>query len=59
MKIGCQMAFNDFTSPGYIAEAAQHVEEKGFHQFWVQNIRIPKMAVLQANHAACLILSAH
>lgn len=35
MKIGCQMAFNDFTSPSYIAEAAQYVEEKGFHQFWV------------------------
>lgn len=35
MDIGCQMAFNEFTSPGYIAEAAQHVEEKGFSCFWV------------------------
>lgn len=35
MKIGCQMAFNEYTSPNYIAEAAQHVEEKGFHCFWV------------------------
>ncbi len=35
MKIGCQMAFNDATSPGYIAEAAQHVEEMGFYGFWV------------------------
>jgi probable F420-dependent oxidoreductase len=35
MKIGCQMAFNDFTSPAYIAEAGQLVEEMGFHGFWV------------------------
>ena len=34
MKIGCQMAFNDYTSPGYIADAAGHVEEKGFHSLW-------------------------
>jgi probable F420-dependent oxidoreductase len=35
MKIGCLMAFNDATSPAYIAEAAQLVEEMGFHGFWV------------------------
>ncbi len=35
MKIGCQMAFNEHTSPSYIAEAAQHVEEVGFYGFWV------------------------
>ena len=35
MKIGCQMAFNDFTSPSYIADAAAYVEERGFHMFWV------------------------
>jgi len=35
MQIGCQMAFNDFTSPKYIAEAAQFVEEFGFAEFWV------------------------
>lgn len=35
MKIGCQMAFNDFTSPSYIGEAGQLAEEKGFHGFWV------------------------
>ncbi|MBO6701588.1 MAG: LLM class F420-dependent oxidoreductase [Pseudomonadales bacterium] len=35
MKIGCQMAFNEYTSPAYIAEAAQHVEELGFYGFWV------------------------
>ncbi len=35
MKIGCQMAFNEYTSPSYIAEAAQHVEELGFYGFWV------------------------
>ena len=35
MKVGCVMAFNDFTSPDFIAEAAQHVEAEGFHQFWV------------------------
>ena len=35
MKIGCQMAFNDRTSPAYIREAAQFVEAEGFHQFWV------------------------
>ena len=33
MQIGCQMAFNDFTSPKYIAEAAQFVEEFGFAEF--------------------------
>lgn len=35
MKIGCQMAFNEYTSPDYIAEAAGHVEELGFYGFWV------------------------
>ena len=35
MKIGCQMAFNEYTSPDYIAAAAQRVEELGFHCFWV------------------------
>lgn len=35
MKIGCIMAFNDATSPGYIKDAAQHVEEMGFYGFWV------------------------
>ena len=35
MQIGCQMAFNDFTSPKYIAEAAQFVEQFGFAEFWV------------------------
>lgn len=35
MKVGCVMAFNDFTSPDFIAEAAQTVEEMGFHMFWV------------------------
>ncbi len=35
MKIGCQMAFNEATSPTYIGEAAQLVEEMGYHGFWV------------------------
>lgn len=35
MEIGCLMAFNDATSPGYIKDAAQHVEEMGFYGFWV------------------------
>ena len=35
MKIGCLMAFNEATSPAYIAEAAQYVEELGFYGFWV------------------------
>ncbi len=35
MKIGCQMPFNDLTSPQYIAEAGALVEELGFHSFWV------------------------
>jgi len=35
MQIGCQMAFNDFTSPSYISEAGQFVEEFGFNEFWV------------------------
>lgn len=35
MKVGCQMAFNDLTSPRYIAEAGAMVEELGFHSLWV------------------------
>ncbi len=35
MKIGCQMAFNDRTSPSYIAEAGRLVEKMGFHSLWV------------------------
>ena len=35
MKIGCQMAFNEFTSPDYIGEAGSLVEELGFHSLWV------------------------
>jgi len=35
MKIGCQMAFNDYTSPAYIAEAGRMAEELGFHSLWV------------------------
>jgi probable F420-dependent oxidoreductase len=35
MKIGCQMAFNDRTSPSYIAQAGRIAEELGFHSFWV------------------------
>ena len=35
MKVGCVMAFNDFTPPDFIGEAAQYLEEQGFHQFWV------------------------
>lgn len=35
MKIGCQMAFNHFTTPDYIAEAGQVVEEMGYHSLWV------------------------
>ena len=29
------MAFNDFTSPDFIREAGQFLEEKGFYGFWV------------------------
>ena len=35
MKVGCVMAFNDFTPPDFIGEAAQYMEGQGFHQFWV------------------------
>ena len=35
MKAGCVMAFNDHTSPQFIGEAGQLLEEKGFHGFWV------------------------
>ena len=34
MKVGCVMAFNDFTSPDFIAEAAQYLEQQGFFQFF-------------------------
>lgn len=35
VKIGCQMAFNDRTSPSYIAEAGRIAEDMGFHSLWV------------------------
>ncbi len=35
MKVGCQMAFSEITSPQYIAEAGRLVEDLGFHSFWV------------------------
>jgi len=35
LKLGCQMAFNERTSPEYIAAAGTIVEELGFHSFWV------------------------
>ena len=35
MKIGCQMAFNDRTSPDFIAAAAGIAEERGFESLWV------------------------
>lgn len=35
MKIGCVMAFNDFTPPEFIGEAGRLMEDKGFHGFWV------------------------
>jgi len=35
LKLGCQMAFNEHTSPEYIAAAGTVVEELGFHSFWV------------------------
>ncbi len=35
MKIGCQMAFNDLSSPSYIAAAGSVVEAMGFHSLWV------------------------
>ena len=35
MNVGCVMAFNDFTSPSFIREAAQYLEGEGFYQFWV------------------------
>ena len=35
MKAGCVMAFNDYTTPQFIGEAGQLMEEKGFVGFWV------------------------
>ncbi len=35
LKLGCQMAFNEHTSPEYIAAAAAMVENLGYHSFWV------------------------
>ena len=35
MKVGCQMAFSDFTPPAYITEAGAIVEEIGFDSLWV------------------------
>ena len=35
LKLGCQMAFNEHTSPEYMAAAAAMVEKLGFDSFWV------------------------
>ena len=35
LKLGCQMAFNEHTSPEYIAAAAAMVEQLGYDSFWV------------------------
>ena len=35
LKLGCQMAFNEHTSPEYIAAAATMVEKLGYDSFWV------------------------
>lgn len=35
MKVGCQMAFSDFTAPSYIGEAGAVVEDIGFDSLWV------------------------
>lgn len=35
MKVGCQMAFNDRTTPEYIAAAGRIAEQMGFHSLWV------------------------
>jgi probable F420-dependent oxidoreductase len=35
MKLGCQMAFNERTSPNYVATAGAIVEECGIHSLWV------------------------
>jgi probable F420-dependent oxidoreductase len=35
VKIGCQMAFNELTAPGFIAEAGAFVEELGYNSLWV------------------------
>ena len=35
MKIGANLIFNHYTPPAFVAEAAQRVEEAGFHSIWV------------------------
>jgi hypothetical protein len=35
MKLGCQMAFNERTSPDFVAAAGALVEECGIHSLWV------------------------
>ena len=35
MKIGANLIFNHYTPPAFVAEAAQLVEEAGFHSLWV------------------------
>ena len=35
MKIGANLIFNHHTPPSFVAEAAQLVEEAGFHSIWV------------------------
>lgn len=35
MQVGCHMAFSDRTSPDYIRQAAQIIEEVGLHSLWV------------------------
>jgi len=35
LKLGCQMAFNEHTSPAYIAAAAAMVEKLGYDSCWV------------------------
>ena len=35
MKIGANLIFNHHTPPAFVAEAAQLVEEAGFHSLWV------------------------
>lgn len=35
MKIGIQLAFNDLTSPDFMAQTGRMVEAQGFHSLWV------------------------
>jgi len=35
MKIGATVAYSHFTSPEFIAESAQVLEQMGFHSIWV------------------------